>query len=165
VAVLVVLVVVPNDHVLDAIEVMASPPEVLVRDPGHLVVRQRALVPGEAQRYVLDRLADVGPLLPDGFELPRQLRTRATRHVAADDLGLMFAIKTVPFIEGVAGGASEVAASGDLGNHDSPPSGVSVVPRTSARTVPRNRVTELPKKERLATLWNVLKRCEPRRTK
>src|SRR5207247_7025997 len=116
VAMLVVLVVVPNDHVLDAVGVMASPLDVLVRDPGHLVVRQRALVPGEAQRYVLDRLADVGPLLPDGFELSRQLGTRTTRHVAADDLGLVFAIKTVSFVEGVAGGASGVAATVSLGN-------------------------------------------------
>src|SRR5207247_4217860 len=111
VAMLVVLVVVPNDHVLDAVGVMASPLEILVREPGHVVVRQRALVPGEAQRYVLDRLADVGPLLPDGFELPRQLGACAARHVAADDLGLMLAVKTVPLVEGVAGVSSEIPDS------------------------------------------------------
>src|SRR5207245_11415728 len=70
VAMLVVLVVVPNDHVLDAVGIMASSLEVLVREPGHLVVREPTLVPSEAQRYMLDGLADVGPLLPDGFELP-----------------------------------------------------------------------------------------------
>src|SRR5947209_8112939 len=90
---------------------------------------------------MLDGLADVGPLLPDGFELPCQLRARAAGHVAADDVGLVIAIEATPFVEDVPRRSAEAASSGDLGNHSSPPSGLRVVPRTSARTVPRNRVT------------------------
>src|SRR5437867_474900 len=90
---------------------------------------------------MLDRLADVGSLLPDGFELPCQLRARAAGHVAADHLGLVSAIEAAPFVEDVARGSPEAAPSGDLGNHAAPPSGLRVVPSPSARTVPTNRVT------------------------
>src|SRR5437773_2642881 len=90
---------------------------------------------------MLDRLADVGSLLPDGFELPCQLCARAAGHVAADHLGLVIAVEATSFVEDVTRGSPEAASSGDLGNHASPPSGLRVVPRTSTRTVPTNRVT------------------------
>src|SRR5262249_904423 len=141
VAVLVVPVAVSNDHVLKAIEVMAPPLQVFVRRAAHLLFWEGPVVVGEAQGHVLDGLADIGPLLPDGLELPCELSARAAGHVAADDLRLMVGVETAAFVEHVARGTSEAAASGDLGNHESPPSGVSVGPRPSARTVPRNRVT------------------------
>src|SRR5262245_935496 len=105
---------------------MASPLQVLVGEPGHLVIREASLVTREAQGHVLDGLVDVGPLLPNRFEFSGQLATRSAAHVAADDLGLAVGVDAVPFVERVASGASEAAASGDLGNHDSSPSCVSV---------------------------------------
>jgi hypothetical protein len=141
VAVLVLRVAVANHHELDAVGIMASPLEVFVCEPGHVVVRQRALVSSEAQRQVLDGFADVGPLLPYGFELACQFHARAAGHVAADYLGLVIAIEASPFVKDVTRGSPEAASSGDPGNHASSPSGLRVVPRTSARTVPTNRVT------------------------
>src|SRR5262249_37089211 len=139
--VLVVLVMVPDNHVLDAVRVVPATIEVLGRDAGHLLVRQRGVAAGEAQGDMLDGLRDVGALLPDRLELSRELAAGAPGHVPADDLRLLLWSESVSLVEHVASRAPEAAAPGDLGDHGSPPSAESVVPSTSARTPPRRRVT------------------------
>src|SRR5262249_24853262 len=140
VAVLLLHVPVANDDVLEPVEVMASAPQVLVGEAGHLIVRQRPLVAGETHGHVLDWLRDVGPLLPDRLELSGQLRARSAGHVACDDLGLVLWAQAVAFVEDVACGASEAGASGDLGDHGSSPS-ARVIPKSSPRTVPSRHVS------------------------
>jgi hypothetical protein len=118
VAVLVLLVAVADDDILKPVEVVAAPLEVLIRDAGHLLVREWSLAGGEAERDVLHRLPDVGAQLAHSVELARELAACTPGHVPADDLGLVFGVKAVSFVKDVACGALEAAAARDLGNHN-----------------------------------------------